>query len=81
MQGSLFLVEEASYKGTASPYIETHYPLPADGWSPKYSFSINFLFKWIIVVNPELEWKLDVYQIFLLTVINTVEPLIVSFLL
>lgn len=73
--------KKTSYKGTASSYIETHCLLPADGWSPKYSFSINFLFKWIIVVNPQLEWKLNVYQMFLLTVINTVEPLRVPFLL
>lgn len=67
--------KEVSYKGITLPYIETHYLLPADGWGPKYSFSINFLFKWIIVVAPWLEWKPDVHQMILLTEINTVEAL------
>lgn len=67
--------KEVSYKGATLPYIETHYLLPADGWGPKYSFSINSLFKWIIFVAPQLEWKPDVHQFILLTVISTVEAL------
>ena len=67
--------KEVSYKGATLPYIETHYLLPANGWGPKYPFSINFLFKWIIIVAPRLEWKPDVHRIILLTVINTVEAL------
>lgn len=67
--------KKVSYKGATLPYIETQHLLPADSWGPKYSFSINFLFKWIIAVAPQLEWKPDVHQMFLLTVINTVEAL------
>jgi len=76
---SIFIVsnrrKEVSYKGAILPYVETHDPLPADVWSPKNFISIDFLFKWIMVVAPQLAWKPDIHQMILLTVINTVEAL------